>query len=115
MSDFLTPSRLEDIYMSEKQQVSLSIWCDKHANDNHYVFETTKQNYMDLLQEYVDTGGDEAGEYIKAVPNLIGFIDQQYDFLKETHAKLKERGLYRMDLLEFCFTTYREFIFQTLS
>ena len=107
--------RLKNTYMDEEQQATLSIFCDEHWNEvNEFPFvEVNKQNVIDILQDYVDTGGSIAGDYIYCVPNIITFVKTHYDFLKGVHKQLKEQGLYKMDLLEFILTQYREYIFQT--
>ena len=105
---------LEERYMDEEQKATLSIWCDVHYGDLFGdVWDPTKERLKELLQEYVDTGGDEAGGYIKCTPNIIKFIDVHYDHLKPFYDHLKTAGLYRMDVLEWMLTQYREYIFQT--
>ena len=100
--------------MDEEQQATLSIWCDTYYDVLlGEKWNPTKENIKILLQEYVDTGGDIAGGYIKCVPNIIKFVDAHYDHLKPFYDHLKTTGLYKMDILEWMLTQYRQYIFQT--
>jgi predicted small secreted protein len=107
--------KTKQTYMSEEQQVTLSMFCDEYWNEvnGDYDVACSKVNIVDVLQHYVDTGGSIAGGYIHCVPNIINFVETHYDFYKGIHTQLKEKGLYKMDILEFLLTQYREFIFQT--
>ncbi len=109
--------RLKQTYMDEEQQATLSIFCDQVWNEVNGDYDTacTQSNIINVLQHYVDTGGSIAGGYIHCVPNIIQFIEINYDFYKPIHTQLKEKGLYRMDILEFLLTQYREFIFQNYN
>jgi predicted small secreted protein len=107
--------KTKQTYMSEEQQVTLSMFCDEYWNEvnGDYDVACSKVNIVDVLQYYVNTGGSIAGGYIHCVPNIINFVETHYDFYKGIHTQLKEKGLYKMDILEFLLTQYREFIFQT--
>lgn len=108
--------KLKQTYMNEEQQIELSNFCSnrwEEANIHHPYTEVNETSIINILQHYIDTGGDVAGGYIYCVPNIINFINQHYKTLQPFHTQLKREGLYRMDLLEFILTQYREYIFQT--
>jgi hypothetical protein len=106
--------RLKNTYMDEEQQVTLSMFCDENWNEvNSDDIINTEDNIINILQHYVDTGGSVAGGYIHCVPNIIKFVENHYNFFLAVHIQLKSKGLYKMDLLEFLLTQYREYIFQT--
>ncbi len=76
--------RLKQTYMDEEQQATLSIFCDQVWNEVNGDYDTacTQSNIINVLQHYVDTGGSIAGGYIHCVPNIIRFIETNYDFYK---------------------------------
>ena len=95
--------KLNQTYMSEEQQVTLSMFCDEHWNEinGDYDVACTQDNIINVLQHYVDTGGSIANGYIYCVPNIIKFVETHYNFYLDIHKQLKSKGLYKMDILEF--------------
>jgi hypothetical protein len=99
---------------TEEQQATLSIYCDMKWDDNVEFpdISVNKHNIISVLTDYVNTGGDIAGGYIECVPSIINFIEVHYDNLYPFYMDLKRKGIYKQDMLEFLFKTYREFINQ---
>jgi hypothetical protein len=107
--------KLKQTYMNEEQQIELSNFCSNRWNEvnDKPCDKCDKEVIINILQHYVDTGGDVAGGYIHCVPNIIKFVNDRFNLLQSFHTQLKSVGLYKMDLLEFLLTQYREYIFQT--
>ena len=63
-----------------------------------------------LFQEYFDTGGKEAGEFVYASENLLKFINIHYDFLKAQYYYKIEHNLFFGGFYWFLITEYQQYI-----
>jgi ribosomal protein S18 len=66
--------------------------------------------FIELFNEYFDTGGKEAGEFVYAAENLLKFINIHYDFLKEQFIYKKKNMLFNGDFYWFLITEYQQYI-----
>jgi hypothetical protein len=100
--------------------------CYKHEDGNVFLLDYLNDTFSDigydkkdttnlsiinhLFNEYFDTGGKEAGEFVYAAQNLLKFINLHYDFLKEQFIYKKENMLFNGDFYWFLITEYQQYI-----
>jgi hypothetical protein len=100
--------------------------CFKHEDGNVFLLDYLTDTFSDigndrkditnlaiinqLFQEYFDTGGNEAGEFVEAAPNLLKFINLHYDFLKEQYYYKVEHKLFVGGFYWFLITEYQQYV-----
>lgn len=100
--------------------------CYKHEDGSVFLLDYLNDTFSDigydekditnlsiinkLFNEYFDTGGKEAGEFVKAAQNLLKFINIHYDFLKEQYIYKKEHNLFRDGFYWFLITEYQQYV-----
>ena len=100
--------------------------CYKHEDGNVFLLDYLTDTFNDigygrnditnlaiineLFNEYFNTGGKEAGEYVYAAQNLLKFINIHYDFLKEQYYYKLEHSLFRGGFYWFLITEYQHYI-----
>ena len=100
--------------------------CHKHEDGNVFLLDYLTDTFYDigydekdftnlaiineLFQQYFDTGGKEAGEFVYAAQNLLRFINLHYDFLKEQYLYKEEHKLFRGGFYWFLITEYQQYI-----
>jgi hypothetical protein len=100
--------------------------CYKHEEGNVFLLDYLNDTFSDmgydgqdytnlsiinkLFQEYFDTGGKEAGEFVMAAENLLKFINIHYDFLKEQYIYKEQHNLFVGGFYWFLITEYQQYI-----
>lgn len=100
--------------------------CYKHEDGNVFLWVYLTDTFIDmgydnkditnlsiisqLFQEYFDTGGKEAGEFVEASHNLLKFINIHYDFLKQQYYKKIELNLFIGGFYWFLITEYQQYV-----
>ena len=100
--------------------------CYKHEDGNVFLLDYLNDPFSDigydvkdytnlsiinqLFQEYFDTGGKEAGEFVEATQNLLKFINIHNDFLKQQYHYKVEHMLFNGDYYWFLITEYQQYI-----
>jgi hypothetical protein len=105
--------KLTDLcYKHEDGNVFLLDYLDDTFNDIGYDAKdiTNLAIINELFQQYFDTGGKEAGEFVYAAQNLLRFINIHYDFLKEQYFYKLEHNLFRDSFYWFLITEYQQYI-----
>jgi hypothetical protein len=100
--------------------------CYKHEDGNVFLLDYLTDTFYDigydekdftnlaiineLFQQYFDTGGKEAGEFVYAAQNLLRFINIHYDFLKQQYYYKIEHKLFRDGFYWFLITEYQHYV-----
>lgn len=79
---------------------------DSDYPENDWDLETI----MKVLQEYIDTGGDEAGEFVYAVYNVREFIKQKFTPLVNTYIIVEHHKLFPEGFFEWCINMYETWL-----
>ena len=98
-------------YITEENIIDLFNYYDRNFDeqfgDKDY---NTKNAIQTILQGYEDTGGDVAGGYVEATPNIVQFIEDYYTKLERLWKYQTELGLWKgKNLFEFILQTYVQF------
>ena len=97
-------------YIDEENIIDLFNYYNNHFNDQFdEKWYNTENAIQTILQEYMDTGGDVAGGYVKATPNIVMFIEDYFSKLEKLWKTQTELGLWKGNLFEFILHTYVQF------
>ena len=115
-----------DIINKIKERRKLTDLCFKHEDGSVFLLDYLTDTFYDigydekditnlsiineLFNEYFDTGGKEAGEFVYAAENLLKFINIHYDFLKAQYIYKEEHNLFRGGFYWFLITEYQQYI-----
>ena len=117
---------MKTLFQQINDRRKLTDLCYKHTEGNVFLLDYLNDTFSDigyenqdftnlsvineLFQEYFNTGGKEAGEFVYAAENLLKFINKHYDFLKEQFIYKKENNLFYGDFYWFFITEYQQYI-----
>lgn len=77
--------------MTELETIRLTNWYDKCSYEYG---DTTERMEIHILQDYVDTQGDVAGEYVKESELLLMFVKDIYYPCKNIYQGSNFKGTY---------------------
>ena len=122
----ITIKNMGEIINKIKERRKLTDLCYKHEDGSVFLLDYLTDTFNDigygrnditnlaiinqLFNEYFDTGGKEAGEFVYAAQNLLKFINIHYDFLKEQYYYKLEHSLFRGGFYWFLITEYQHYI-----
>ena len=117
---------MKTLFQQIDDRRKLTDLCFKHEDGNVFLLDYLTDTFYDigyeekditnlaiinkLFQEYFDTGGKEAGEFVLAAENLLKFINIHYDFLKEQYYYKIEHNLFFGGFYWFLITEYQQYI-----